>query len=85
MNAMGGKAESPCEDLSDAKTIATDPVEHLLLTDRARTVHETEELYLNSAYGEVLALRAGPLSDKELGRNPLLVLYRSPCMPVHTS
>ncbi len=34
-------------------------------------------MYLDSAYAEVLALLAGRLSDEELGRHPLLVLYRS--------
>ena len=55
----------------------TDPVERLLLTGRARTVYEAEEMYLDSAYPEVLALLASPLSDDELGRHPLFLLYRS--------
>jgi hypothetical protein len=55
----------------------TDPVERLLLTGAAATVHEAEERYLDEAYPEVLALLAGPLSDEELGRHPLFVLYRS--------
>ncbi len=58
-------------------SIITDPVERLLLTGRAKTVHEAEEMYLDSAYEEVLALLAGPLSDDELGRHPLMRLYRS--------
>jgi hypothetical protein len=53
------------------------PVERLLLTGRARTVHDAEEMYLDSAYAEVLALLASPLSDEELGRHPLLLMYRS--------
>jgi hypothetical protein len=55
----------------------TDPVERLLLTGRARTVREAEEMYLDSAYPQVLALLASPLSNEELGRHPLLVVYRS--------
>ncbi len=66
-----------CNDLSDLVATLADPVERLLLTGRARTVHEAEEMYLDSAYDEVLALLAGPLSDEELGRHPLLLLYRS--------
>jgi len=74
---MGHTTEPACAGLSDLEAITTDPVERLLLTGRARTVHEAEELYLDSAYEEVLALVAGPLSDEELGRHPFLLLYRS--------
>lgn len=63
--------------LSDLEAVITDPVERLLLTGRAKTVHEAEEIYLDSAQSEVLALLASPLSDEELGRHPLLLLYRS--------
>jgi hypothetical protein len=65
------------DDLSDLLASITNPVERLLLTGRARTVHEAEEMYLDSAFPEVLALLAGPLSDEELGRHPLFLLYRS--------
>ncbi len=64
-------------DLQDLLDSVTDPVERLLLTGRASTVREAEEMYLDSAYPQVLALLAGPLSNQELGRHPLLVLYRS--------
>jgi hypothetical protein len=64
-------------ELSDLLGAVRDPVERLLLTGRARTVHEAEEMYLDSAYPQVLALLAGPLSNEELGRHPLFVLYRS--------
>jgi hypothetical protein len=64
-------------DSADLLGAITDPVERLLLTGQARTVWEAEEMYLDSAYPEVLALLASPLSDEELGRHPLLVLYRS--------
>jgi hypothetical protein len=52
----------------------TDAVEQLLLTGRASTVREAEEMYLDAAYPQVLALLAVPLSNEELGRHPLLVL-----------
>ena len=52
-------------------------MERLLLTGRARTVHEAEELFLDAAYPLVLALLESPLSNEELGRHPLLALYRS--------
>jgi hypothetical protein len=68
---------SGTDNLSDLLASITDPVERLLLTGRARTVYEAEEMYLDSAYPQVLALLAGPLSDEELGRHPLFALYRS--------
>ena len=55
----------------------TDPVERLLLSGRANTVHEAEECYLDSAFDEVIGLLVGPLSDEELGEHPLMILYRS--------
>jgi hypothetical protein len=54
-----------------------DPVERILLSGAAKTVFEAEEMYLDSAYDEVLELLASPLPDEELGRHPLLLLYRS--------
>jgi hypothetical protein len=62
--------ESPLPELDD------DPVLHLLLTGQARTEAEAEEMYLNASLPEVLRLLQGPLSDEELGRHPLLVLFR---------
>jgi hypothetical protein len=64
-------------EISDLLGAVTDPVERLLLTGRATTVHEAEEMYLDSAYPEVLALLAGPLSNEELGRHALFLMYRS--------
>ncbi len=69
--------ENPVQAADDLLAVITDPVERLLITGRARTVHEAEELYLDSAHGQVLALLASPLSDEALGRHPLFVLYRS--------
>ena len=53
-----------------------DPVLHLLLTGQARTAAEAEEMYLNASLPEVIRLLQSPLSDEELGRHPLLVMYR---------
>jgi hypothetical protein len=77
MTETRSEAEHPADERSDLMAVITDPVERLLLTGLAKTVHQAEEMYLDSAYPEVLALPAGPLSDEELGRHPLLVLYRS--------
>jgi hypothetical protein len=40
-------------------------------------VAEAEELYLDAAFPEVVALLQSPLTDEELGRHPLFALYRS--------
>jgi hypothetical protein len=77
MSEIRSQREHPTDDLSDLKAAVTDPVERLLLTGHAKTVHEAEEIYLDSAFAEVLALLASPLSNEELGQHPLLLLYRS--------
>jgi hypothetical protein len=77
MSAKPVRTAADPADLSDLFDAVTDPVERLLLTGRARSVREAEEMYLDSAYPEVLQLLASPLSNEELGRHPLLVLYRS--------
>jgi hypothetical protein len=53
-----------------------DPVLHLLLLGVAQTVAEAEEMYLDASLPEVLRLLQSPLSNEELGRHPLLVMYR---------
>ena len=63
----------------DAEFLAhfADPVERLLLTGAARTVAEAEELVLNTSFDAVAELLRGPLGDEELGRHPLMALYRT--------
>ena len=55
----------------------TDPVERLLVSGAAQTVSEAEEIVLNTSLDAVTELLQTPLSDDELGRHPLLVLYRT--------
>jgi hypothetical protein len=55
----------------------TDPVERLLLSGAAATVAEAEEIVLNTSLDTVTALLQTTLSDDELARHPLLVLYRT--------
>jgi hypothetical protein len=62
------------EDL--LREFENDPVSHLLLTGKAQTVAEAEEMYLNASLPEALRLLQSSLSDEELGRHPLFVLYR---------
>ena len=54
----------------------TDAVLHLLLTGQAGSVAEAEEMYLNASLPEVIRLLQSPLSNEELGRHPLLVMFR---------
>jgi hypothetical protein len=55
----------------------TDPVERLLVMGAAGTVSEAEEIVLNTSLDAVSELLQSPLSDDELGRHPLLALYRT--------
>ena len=54
-------------------------MERLLLTGNAKTVHEAEEMYLDSAqaYAEILRLLKSGLTDEELGQHLLFLMYRS--------
>jgi hypothetical protein len=56
-------------DLDEFLSHFTDPVERLLVS--------AEELVLNSSLDAVTELLKSPLTDDELGRHPLLVLYRT--------
>jgi hypothetical protein len=47
------------------------------LSGRASAAREAEELYLSSAHDEALMLLGSPLSDDELARHPLFVLFRT--------
>lgn len=64
-------------DLDEFLNYFTDPVERLLVSGAAATVSEAEELVLNSSLDAVTDLLKSPLTDDELGRHPLLVLYRT--------
>lgn len=64
-------------ELEDLTHVSNDPVAQLLLRGRAETLHEAEELYLDSCLPEVLRLLRSGLSDDELGRHPLMRMLRS--------
>ena len=55
----------------------TDPVERLLISGAVDTVAEAEEIVLNTSLDAVAELLRSPLADDDLGRHPLLVLYRT--------
>ena len=57
--------------------VTDDPVFRLLLSGEAKTLHEAEEKYLDSAIPEILELLRSPLSDEELARHPLLQMIRA--------
>ena len=54
--------------------VTDDPVIQYILRGEARTLHEAEEMYLNAAMPEILALLTGPLTGEELDDHPLLNL-----------
>jgi hypothetical protein len=64
-------------DREDFAALTNDPVSQLLLSGRAETVREAEELYLDSCLLEVVRLLQSPLSDEELGRCPLMSMLRA--------
>ncbi len=53
-----------------------DPIDRLILTGRATTAEAAEELFLNESLGEAERLVGSELSNEELARHSLLVLYR---------
>jgi hypothetical protein len=61
----------------DITQLTNDPVAQLLLSGRAETLREAEELYLDSCLPEVVRLLQSGLSDEELGQHPLMQMLRS--------
>jgi len=64
-------------ELEDITRLSSDPVAQLLLSGRAETLREAEELYLDSCLPEIVRLLESELSDEELGRHPLMQMLRS--------
>ncbi len=64
-------------EYDDITHLSNDPVAQLLLSGKAETVREAEELYLDSCLPEVVRLLESGLSDEELGRHPLMQMLRS--------
>ncbi len=64
-------------DHGDLTTLTPDPVARLLLAGKAQSLHEAEELYLDSCLPEVLRLLESDLSDEDLGRHPLMCMLRA--------
>ncbi len=61
---------------NDIPGVTDDPVFLLLLTGRARDLHEAEEIYLDESIPEVLELLQQPIPDDELAEHPLMRLIR---------
>jgi hypothetical protein len=57
--------------------VTDDPVLQLILSGRAKTFDEAEELFLDESLPAIVELIGSPLSNDELERHPLLVLLRS--------
>lgn len=52
-------------------------ITELLLSGRAASAAQAEEMYLNEHLKDVLRLAAGPLSDREFRNHPLIRLLLS--------
>jgi len=61
----------------DITQLSNDPVAQLLLSGKAQTLREAEELYLDTCLPEVVRLLQSGLSDEELGRHPLMRMLRA--------
>jgi hypothetical protein len=57
--------------------VTDDPVIRLLLSGEAKTLHEAEEKYLDSAMPEILELFGSSMTREELLRHPLLQLLHA--------
>jgi hypothetical protein len=57
--------------------VTDDPVIQLILSGRAQTFEEAEELYLKESLPAIVELIGSPLSNEELEKHPLMRLLRS--------
>jgi hypothetical protein len=57
--------------------VTDDPVLQLILSGRAKSLDEAEELFLDESLPVILDLIASPLRNEELANHPLLALLRS--------
>lgn len=57
--------------------VTDDPVLRLILEGRTASLHEAEELYLDSSLDDISRLVASPLDNDALLRHPLMQLLAS--------
>jgi hypothetical protein len=57
--------------------VTDDPVLRLILSGRATSLDEAEELFLDESLRAIVELIGSPLSNDELERHPLLALLRA--------
>ena len=57
--------------------VTDDPVLQLILSGRARSLDEAEDLFLDESLPGIIELIGSPLSNDELETHPLLALLRS--------
>jgi hypothetical protein len=57
--------------------VTDDPVLQLILSGRAKTLDEAEELFLDESLPAIVELIGSPLRNDELECHPLLVLLRA--------
>ncbi len=56
--------------------VTDDPVLLLMLSGKARTLDEAEEMYLDGSLPDVLELLRKPIPDDKFARHPLFTLLR---------
>jgi hypothetical protein len=56
--------------------VTDDPILRLILSGKARTLDEAEEMYLDESLPEVLELLRKPIPDEEIAEHPLMMLLR---------
>jgi hypothetical protein len=64
-------------EFDDLTHVTNDPIARLLLSGEVQTLREAEELYLDSCFPEVVQLLRSELTDEELGRHPLMAMFRA--------
>ena len=56
--------------------VTDNPILRLILSGKARTLDEAEEMYLDESLPEVLELLRKPIPDEEIAEHPLMMLLR---------
>ena len=57
--------------------VTDDPVLQLILSGRAKSLDEAEELFLDESLPAIMELIGSPLGNEELENHPILALLRS--------
>ena len=64
-------------DTEHVPGVTDDPVLRLILSGRAKSLDEAEELFLDESVPAILELIGSPLGNEQLEGHPLLMLLRA--------